>query len=92
MTCVENMYETSAIALSGPKSGFEKIVVQRNETGPDDIEVDIKFCGICHSDVHFGRNEFAAFMETKYPCVPGHELAGVCAKVLYKKEIYFEKY
>ncbi len=46
--------------------------------GPDDVEFDVKFCGVCHTDVHFANNDLGT---TNYPCVPGHELAGVVTKV-----------
>ncbi len=52
--------------------------IQRNECGPDDVEFDVKFCGICHTDVHFANNDLGT---TNYPCVPGHELAGIVTKV-----------
>ncbi len=52
--------------------------IQRNECGPNDVEFDVKYCGICHSDVHFANNDMGV---TMYPCVPGHELAGVVTKV-----------
>ncbi|XP_059089470.1 probable formaldehyde dehydrogenase AdhA [Tigriopus californicus] len=77
----EEFYETWAFAKSSKEGEFEKIKIARGETGPDDVEFDIKFCGICHSDVHIAQDELQPFMKTKYPCVPGHELAGVVTKV-----------
>jgi uncharacterized zinc-type alcohol dehydrogenase-like protein len=41
----------------------------------------MKFCGLCHTDVHHARNEAAPLMPARYPCVPGHELAGVCIAI-----------
>jgi len=45
----------------------------RRDTGPDDVRIDILYCGVCHSDIHQARNEWH---NTIYPCVPGHEIVG----------------
>lgn len=45
----------------------------RRDTGPDDVRIDILYCGVCHSDIHQARNEWR---NTIYPCVPGHEIVG----------------
>jgi uncharacterized zinc-type alcohol dehydrogenase-like protein len=50
----------------------------RREPGPGDIQCDILFCGVCHSDLHTARGEWPGVM---YPCVPGHEIAGRVTKV-----------
>jgi len=47
--------------------------IERRQTGAHDIEIDIAFCGVCHSDLHTVRSEWAG---TLYPCVPGHEIVG----------------
>ena len=47
-------------------------------SGPSDVRIDIKFCGICHSDIHFARGEWG---EVPYPAIPGHEIAGIVAEV-----------
>lgn len=52
---------------------LEPMVVERRRPGPSDVEIDIAFCGICHSDLHTVRSEWAG---TLYPCVPGHEIVG----------------
>ncbi len=57
--------------------------IERNECGPHDVEFDVKYCGICHTDVHFANNDLGT---TSYPCVPGHELAGIVTKVGSKVE------
>lgn len=72
------MYSTVAWAKTAPESEFSKIDIKRNVTGDDDVTFDIKFCGICHTDVHIGNNDMG---NTNYPCVPGHELAGVVTNV-----------
>ena len=43
---------------------------------PHDVQIEILFCGICHSDLHTVRNEWSSVMPTVYPCVPGHEIVG----------------
>lgn len=72
------MYKTTGFARKSLGGTFEKIDIERNEVGPEDVEFEIKYCGICHSDVHIADNLFGA---TKYPIIPGHELAGIVCKV-----------
>jgi len=72
------MYETTAWAKKSPTEKFEKITIKRNLPGDDDVTFDLKYCGICHTDVHFAKNDMGT---TKYPVVPGHELAGVVSAV-----------
>jgi alcohol dehydrogenase (NADP+) len=64
-----------APAFDAPLGALE---IQRRAIGPTDVRIDIKFCGICHSDIHFARGEWG---EIPYPAVPGHEIAGVVAAV-----------
>jgi uncharacterized zinc-type alcohol dehydrogenase-like protein len=52
---------------------LEALDIQRRTPGPNDIQIDIAFCGVCHSDLHTVRSEWAG---TLYPCVPGHEIVG----------------
>ena len=72
------MYETVAFAKETKDGPFKKMTIRRGDTGPEDVEFDIKFCGICHSDVHIAEGQLPG---TRYPIVPGHELAGVVTKV-----------
>ncbi|XP_038900045.1 probable cinnamyl alcohol dehydrogenase 6 [Benincasa hispida] len=51
---------------------------KRRENGPEDVTIDILYCGICHTDVHYAKNEWGI---TMYPVVPGHEMTGVITKV-----------
>ncbi|MEA2188358.1 MAG: alcohol dehydrogenase [Solirubrobacteraceae bacterium] len=65
----------------GVPSATEPLVpltIERREVGPRDVLIDIKFCGVCHSDIHHCRGEWG---EVPYPAVPGHEIAGVVAEV-----------
>jgi len=65
--------ETKAYgALAGDKP-LESLNIERREPGPHDVQIDIAFCGVCHSDLHQVRSEWEG---TLYPCVPGHEIVG----------------
>ena len=52
---------------------LEPIAIKRREPGPSDVQIDIAYCGVCHSDLHTVRSEWGG---TLYPCVPGHEIVG----------------
>ena len=56
-----------------------QFTIERNTCGPDDITIDIKYCGICHTDVHFVNDDMG--MPVPFPLVPGHEIAGVVTQV-----------
>ncbi len=72
------MATVTAYAAPSAKAPFEKIQIERREVGPKDILIKIEFAGICHSDIHTGRNEWG---ESHFPLVPGHEIAGVVEEV-----------
>ncbi|WP_280468553.1 NAD(P)-dependent alcohol dehydrogenase [Nocardia cyriacigeorgica] len=72
------MSTATAYAMAGPDAPFEKVAIERRELGPHDVLIDIKYAGICHSDIHTARNEWGG---ANYPCVPGHEIAGIVAAV-----------
>lgn len=72
------MTTAAAYSVSAPDGRFTKTTIERRELGPHDVLIDIKYAGICHSDIHTARNEWRG---TKYPCVPGHEIAGLVAAV-----------
>lgn len=59
-------------------SPLEPMIISRREPGPNDVQIDIAYCGVCHSDLHTVRSEWAG---TLYPCVPGHEIVGYVAAV-----------
>ena len=75
---MSDMYSTVAWAKTSADSKFSEIKIQRNVAGEHDVTFELKYCGICHTDVHIANNDM---MSTKYPCVPGHELAGVVTGV-----------
>lgn len=72
------MISVRAIAAMTEKSPLTPFQIQRREPGPDDVLIDIHYCGICHSDLHQARNEWGGGM---YPMVPGHEIVGKISKV-----------
>lgn len=65
----------AAMSAGAPLSSF---TFQRRDPGPKDVAIDIKFCGICHSDIHQARDEWGG---ASFPMVPGHEIAGVVTAV-----------
>src|SRR5688572_21301009 len=60
----------SATAPLGP------LEIRRRAPLPRDVEIEILYCGVCHSDLHQVRNEWENALPTVYPCVPGHEIVG----------------
>jgi alcohol dehydrogenase (NADP+) len=75
------MYKAKAYSAASAKSGLASTTIQRREPTEDDVQIEILYCGICHSDVHQVRNEWEGMMPTVYPCVPGHEIVGRVTKV-----------
>jgi alcohol dehydrogenase (NADP+) len=72
------MIKTKAYAAKSAKTPLEPFSFERREPKDHDVAIDIKFCGICHSDIHQARNEWGG---SRFPMVPGHEIAGVVSKV-----------
>ena len=70
-----------AYAAQSATSGLAPLSIMRREPSPEDVEIEILFCGICHSDLHSVRNEWSEFMATNYPIVPGHEIVGRVTRV-----------
>jgi uncharacterized zinc-type alcohol dehydrogenase-like protein len=73
-------YETKAYSASSARSGLAPATIRRRDTLPHDVELDVLFCGICHSDLHQVRSEWQNTMPTVYPCTPGHEIVGRVTK------------
>src|SRR5712692_8263351 len=73
-------YEARAFAASGASSGLGPATIRRRDPQPHDVQLDVLFCGVCHSDLHQARNEWQKTMPTVYPCVPGHEIVGRVTK------------
>ncbi|MCT7952206.1 NAD(P)-dependent alcohol dehydrogenase [Ancylothrix sp. C2] len=75
------MYKTKAYSAAGATSPLSYSTVQRRDPTEHDVQIEILFCGICHSDVHSVRNEWSDFVSTTYPIVPGHEIVGRVTQV-----------
>jgi len=75
------MYKTKAYAAASATSPLTATTIPRREPTERDVQIEILFCGICHSDLHSVRNEWSEFLPTTYPIVPGHEIVGRVAKV-----------
>jgi uncharacterized zinc-type alcohol dehydrogenase-like protein len=69
-------YPAKAYAAQSAASGLAPASIKRREPGPHDVQIQILYCGVCHSDLHQVRNEWENMMPTVYPCVPGHEIVG----------------
>lgn len=70
------MYEAKAFAAQSEQSPLAAATIPRRDPTETDVEIEILFCGICHSDLHSVRNEWSEFAATEYPIVPGHEIVG----------------
>jgi uncharacterized zinc-type alcohol dehydrogenase-like protein len=75
------MFNAKAYSVAGATSPFVSTTIARRDPTEKDVQIEILFCGICHSDVHQARNEWSGMMPTVYPCVPGHEIVGRVSKV-----------
>ena len=75
------MYKAKAYSAASATSGLASTTIERRDLLDDDVQIEILFCGICHSDLHQVRNEWQEVMPTVYPCVPGHEIVGRVTKV-----------
>ena len=75
------MYNTKAYSANSATSPLSSTKIQRRDLTEHDVQIEILFCGICHSDLHSVRNEWSSIMPTVYPIVPGHEIVGRVTKV-----------
>jgi uncharacterized zinc-type alcohol dehydrogenase-like protein len=75
------MYNTKAYSATSATSQLASTTIRRREPTEHDVQIEILYCGICHSDLHQVRNEWSGVMPTVYPCVPGHEIVGRITKV-----------
>lgn len=72
------MTQVKAYAMDSATSDFHPVTLERREPGPTEIYFEIKYAGVCHSDIHTGRAEWG---EVIYPLTPGHEIAGIVTKI-----------
>ncbi len=70
--------EFRAFGTAAPDKTLQQIKINRRIPTPHDVEIEILYCGVCHSDLHTARNEWHG---TVYPCVPGHEIVGKVVSV-----------
>lgn len=70
------MYQAKAYSATGAKTPLSPTKIKRRGLSDHDIQIEILFCGICHTDLHQVRNEWNEFLPTTYPIVPGHEIVG----------------
>jgi len=75
------MYKAKAYSAASATSPVGPTTIARRDPTDHDVQIEILFCGICHSDLHSVRNEWSEFMATVYPIVPGHEIVGRVSKV-----------
>jgi uncharacterized zinc-type alcohol dehydrogenase-like protein len=69
----QRIYTVKAYSTTGAKAPLSPATINRREPAERDVKIDILYCGVCHSDLHFARNEWNF---TQYPAVPGHEIVG----------------
>ena len=70
------MYNAKAYSASSASAPLASTTIPRRDLTDRDVQIEILFCGVCHSDLHMVRNEWSAAMQTMYPIVPGHEIVG----------------
>ena len=75
------MSTSKAYSAASATSPLASSTIARRDPTADDVEIEILFCGVCHSDLHQVRNEWNDVMPTVYPCVPGHEIVGRVTRV-----------
>src|SRR5215211_2871376 len=75
------MYNAKAYSAASATSPLASTTIPRREATDRDVQIEILFCGICHSDLHYARDEWHEVMPASYPAVPGHEIVGRVVKV-----------
>ena len=72
-----NKFKVKAFGTTAVDAHLEEMNIDRREVTAKDIEIEILYCGVCHSDLHTARNDWGG---TIYPAVPGHEIVGIVTK------------
>ena len=75
------MHNAKAYSAGSATSPLASTTIARRDPTAQDVQIEILYCGICHSDLHQVRNQWKEAMPTVYPCVPGHEIVGRVTKV-----------
>ena len=70
--------KAKSFAAPSADKPLEYYEFDRREPTPDDVELEVQYCGVCHSDIHTARGDWG---EVEYPCVPGHEIIGIVTRV-----------
>ena len=73
-------YSAKAFAAKSASSPLGPASIPRRDPRPQDVQIEVLYCGVCHSDLHTVRDEWKAVMPTVYPCTPGHEIVGRVTK------------
>ena len=68
-----NTSSIKAFGTESPEADLKELQIDRRSVTPNDVAIEILYCGVCHSDLHFARNDWGM---TQYPVVPGHEIVG----------------
>lgn len=71
-------YSVKAYATAAATSPLQETTISRRQPTTGDVQIEILYCGVCHSDLHFARNEWGF---TQYPAVPGHEIVGRVTRI-----------
>src|ERR1700722_16415171 len=74
-------YPAKAFAAYSATTPLAPFSFERRALRAEDVQIEILYCGVCHSDLHQTRDEWKAVTPTAYPCVPGHEIVGRVVKV-----------
>src|SRR5438045_971238 len=77
---IKRMHNAKAYSAASATSPLASTTIARRDPTEHDVQIEILYCGICHSDLHQVRNEWSGVMPTVYPCVPGHEIVGRVTK------------
>ena len=77
-TSTQATLPSKAYAAQSPTSGLAPFSLERRTPGPHDVLIQIRYCGVCHTDIHFVRNDWGISI---YPLVPGHEIVGIVRAV-----------
>jgi alcohol dehydrogenase (NADP+) len=81
MNKTKSVYTAKAHSAASATSPLVSTTISRRDPTENDVQIEILYCGVCHSDLHQVRNEWSGVMPTVYPCVPGHEIVGRVIKV-----------
>ena len=77
------MATAKGYAAESADSKLAPISFERREPRPDDVSIEIDYCGVCHTDIHFAQNDWGV---TQFPVIPGHEIIGLSAEFVREPE------